>query len=673
MQISDKPVINDSRHLPVPMSSGMPSVQPHAIPAPPKSEIDVIDSLQRRWLLAAGIFIICTVVGYRLIRYYVKPMYQAETTVYISPNALKDNLDHVNEVSYALLINHQIVTVLHHDTLSAALQRLDAKGLHWQYAGEAEQAAIERLRYSLAVWRVPDSYEITIGVHGPNPTNLATIANTIAEAYLARGSGEFVSERSDRLAVLTRENAFVEKELNEKLDQVTQYSEKLQVVDLQRAAEFPDDAMLAQMRTALAEAHQKRIIAEQELAVDEKSNAAPEAEQIVMNDAATRTMLDGLLQRQSDLRLRLEGMLPANPLYNNTQKGLSSIDTQLHSVPAEMVSSIGLQLLDKRRNDVEQSQRIELALTDEFTHRLSDTQAASRQLREARAVNADIERLRAHLRDVQARIDALNLQAEMPGFLSMFSLARRPLQPQKNQKQKAFGTLLVFALILSLGVPIILDAGDPRIHNPTSIERILGLLPIGMTMESRPGREEFADEHMRRLVSGIQRCIARGAKTVLLTPLKFGSSDILAGEICKDLTERGFRPVLVHATRQMLIPKAVERIGGRAQISALGSYVQMLKAAEQDCDVVLISAPPLLLSSDTELLATEADVTLMIVDAGKSTRKDLERAGRLLERLNGGGVGAILTNVRVERAGRSLRSELRDLRILRSSPAGAET
>jgi hypothetical protein len=586
---------------------------------------------------------------------------------------LKDNLDHVNEVSYATLVNHQIVTVLHHETLNAALQRLSAKGLHWQQPGETEQAAIERLRYSLAVWRVPDSYEITIGAHGPNPTNLATIANTVAEAYLAKGSGEFVSERSDRLAVLTRENAFIEKELNEKLDHVTQYSEKLQVVDLQRAAEFPDDAVLAQMRTALAEAHQKRIVAEQLLAVDEKSNAAPEAEQIVMNDAATRTMLDGLLQRQSDLRLRLEGMLPANPLYKNTEKGLSSIDTQLQSVPAEMVSSIGSQLMDKRRNDVEQSLRIELALTDEFTHRLSDTQAASRQLREARAVSADIERLRAHLRDVQARIDALNLQAEMPGFLSMFSLARRPLQPQKNQKQKAFGTLLVFALILSLAVPVILDAGDPRIHNPTSVERILGLLPVGMTMESKPGREEFAEEHMRRLTSGIQRCIARGAKTVLLTPLKFGSSDILGDEICKDLTERGFRPVLVHATRQMLIPNAVERIGGRAQISALGRCVSMLKVAEQDCDVVLISAPPLLLSSDTELLATEADVTLMIVDAGKSTRKDVERAGRLLERLHGAGVGAILTNVRVERAGRSLRSELRDYRILRSSPAGAET
>jgi Mrp family chromosome partitioning ATPase len=99
----------------------------------------------------------------------------------------------------------------------------------------------------------------------------------------------------------------------------------------------------------------------------------------------------------------------------------------------------------------------------------------------------------------------------------------------------------------------------------------------------------------------------------------------------------------------------------------------MLKAAEQDCDVVLVSAPPLLLSSDAELLATEADVTLIIAQAGKTTRKDLERAGRLLERLHVAGVGAILTNVRIERAGRLLRNELRDHKILRTASAGAET
>jgi polysaccharide biosynthesis transport protein len=281
--------------------------------------------------------------------------------------------------------------------------------------------------------------------------------------------------------------------------------------------------------------------------------------------------------------------------------------------------------------------------------------------------------LRTHLRDVQARIDSLNLQAEMPGFLSVFSVAQRPLQPLKNQKQKAWGTLLALALALSLVIPVILDAADSRIQNPASVERVLGLLPVGMTIESKPGREDFVDEHRRRLASGIQRCIARGAKTVLLTPLKFGVSDNLAADIAKDLTERGFRPVVVHATREMLTPNAVERIAGRAQISALGRYVSMLKVAEQDYDVFLISAPPLLLSSNAELLATEADVTLIIAEAGKTTRKDLERAGRLLERLHVAGVGAILTNVRVERAGRLLRSELKDHTILRMAPAGMET
>ena len=668
MHIPDK-----QPNLPLPISSGVPAVQPRPILPPDKSEIDILDSLQRRWLLAAGIFIIFMAVGYRFIRHFVKPTYQAETTVYVSPSALKDNLDHVNEVSYATLINHQILTVLHYDTLSAALRRLEATGHHWKRPGETEQAAIERLRYMISVWRVPDSYEITIGAHGNTPTDLAAIANAVAQAYLAKGSGEFISERSGRLAVLTRENAFVEKKLNEKLDDVARYSEKLQVVDLQRASTFPDDSVLAQMRMAVLSAHQKRIEAEQQMEVDEKSNAAAEAEQVVMNDAAARSMMDGLLQKQSDLRLRLDGMLPANPLYKTAERGLSSIDNQLHSVPTEMVRAIGAQLMDKRRVDLDQSRRIERALADELTVRLRDMESSSRELREARALNEDIERLRTHLRDVQARIDSLNLQAEMPGFLSVFSVAQRPLQPLKNQKQKAWGTLLALALALSLSIPVILDAADSRIQNPASVERVLGLLPVGMTIESKPGREDFVDEHRRRLASGIQRCIARGAKTVLLTPLKFGVSDNLAADIAKDLTERGFRPVVVHATREMLTPNAVERIAGRAQISALGRYVSMLKVAEQDYDVFLISAPPLLLSSNAELLATEADVTLIIAEAGKTTRKDLERAGRLLERLHVAGVGAILTNVRVERAGRLLRSELKDHTILRMAPAGMET
>jgi succinoglycan biosynthesis transport protein ExoP len=667
MLIPEKQPLKDSRELAGNASSSAVP-QPQVIPAPSKSEIDILDTLQRRWLLSLAIFVCVVGAGFRLIRHYVHPTYQAQTTVYVSPNALKDYAEHVNELSYVTLINQQILTVLHYDTLNAALRRLDASGQPFQRPGETEQAAIERLKNSIAVWRVPDSYEISIAASGPDPRNLARIANAVADAYLEQGRGGFVSERAGRLAVLTKDKQSVEAQLTDKLATAAKYSEKLQVVDLDRAATFPDDAVLAQMRVALSSARQKRIEAEQELAVDEPSGAAAEAEQFVMNDNATRNTIDVLLQRRSDLHARLDGMLPANPLYKSAQKELSTVDNQLSSIPADMARTIGTTLMNKLHTEVDQSRRIEQALGNEVTQDAMNLEQTSRELHDARALNADIERLRAHLRSVQEGIDALNLQTEMPGFLSIFSVAQRPLQPLKNQKQKAVGALLGLALALALFFPVILDAVDPRIHSPASVEKIVGFLPIGMTIQGKAGREQFAHEHLHRVATGIQRCMARGAKTVLLTPLKFGLPDGLSDEIAKVLTERGFRPVLVHAKRQAILPA-----DGQAQITALGRYNSILKRAEQDCDVVLVSAPPLLLSADAELLATEADVTLMIVQAGKSTRRDLERAARLLERLRVAGVGAILTSVRVERAGRLVKSDFRHYTRLMSLSAGSET
>jgi len=666
MLISDKQPIQGNRDLPV-SSAGMPSVQPNAAPPPVKSELDVLDSLQRRWILAAGIFVVLLAMGFGLIEHYVKPVYQAQTTIYVSPSALKDYAEHANELSYMTFINQQILTVLHYDTLSAALRLLDTKGQPFKNPGETEQAAVERLRLWISVWRVPDSYEISIAATGHDSTNLARIANAVADAYLEQGRGGFVSERSGRLGILTKEKDSAEQKLSEKLEAAAQFSEKLQVVDLDRASSFPDDAVLAQMRVALSAARQKRIQAEQELAVDEPTGAASEAEDIVMRDAVTRNRVDTLLQRQSDLRGRLDGMLPANPLYKSAQKELASVEGELHSIPSDLVRTIGAQLVNKLHTEVDQTRRIEAALGDEVSQDALNLEKTSRELHGARALNSDIERLRIHLRDVQEHIDALNMQAEMPGFLSVFSVAQKPLQPVKTQKRKAFGALLGLAFALSLCVPVLLDALDPRIHCPASVERVVGFLPIGMTIAGTPGREEFAKEHLHRVATGIQRFIARGGKTVLLTPLKFDLPDGLADEIAKVLIERGFRPALVYANRQ----ERTSNGAGQTQI-APGRYASILKRAPQDCDVVLISASPLLLSADTELLATEADVTLMIVQSGKSTRNDLERAGRLLERLNVAGVGAVLTNVQVERAGRLVKSDFRDYMSLLALPAASE-
>jgi polysaccharide biosynthesis transport protein len=64
---------------------------------------------------------------------------------------------------------------------------------------------------------------------------------------------------------------------------------------------------------------------------------------------------------------------------------------------------------------------------------------------------------------------------------------------------------------------------------------------------------------------------------------------------------------------------------------------------------VLIDASPILISADTEYLARVADGTVLIVQSGRTTRAQLNRAAKLLERLDVPGVAVTLNRVSRDR------------------------
>jgi Mrp family chromosome partitioning ATPase len=78
----------------------------------------------------------------------------------------------------------------------------------------------------------------------------------------------------------------------------------------------------------------------------------------------------------------------------------------------------------------------------------------------------------------------------------------------------------------------------------------------------------------------------------------------------------------------------------------------------QEREVLIMDAPALILCAETERLALEADITLIVVQACKNTRQDLLRAARSIERIRVPAIGVILDNVEVARAGSTLRRDL---------------
>jgi hypothetical protein len=68
----------------------------------------------------------------------------------------------------------------------------------------------------------------------------------------------------------------------------------------------------------------------------------------------------------------------------------------------------------------------------------------------------------------------------------------------------------------------------------------------------------------------------------------------------------------------------------------------------------------LLISAETEYLVRAADVTILVAEAGKTSKRKLTRCARLLERLDVAGVAAVINKVRLLRAETDLRHDLQE-------------
>ncbi len=625
-----------------------------------------MDSLERHWRLSVFVFLLVAGLGTLWAYKTMKPVYQAETTIYIPPDMVRDDTaEGVAAQPYPTFVNQQIMSILHYDTLSDAIHQLSNKGTPWRLPGENERNAVDRLRKTLDVQRVVDSYEVSIQIANSDPRMAAAIVNTVATSFLESGTRPDASGRTDRGSVLYIQRAALQKELQQQQDLRARLSESLQVVNLHQNTLLPDDEVLVQLRRSLAAAHAARLQAEEHLQ-EGQATLATDAEQIANANPAAASVTSNLLQKQFELRERIKSMTPSHPFRKQAEAELAAIDTELQNGPGgDRIPKVTAQLLAKYKAQVEESRRVENDLTQEINAATANIPNMARNLGQAEIVNADIARIQEHLTRVESQLEEISLRNSTGGSMRIFSSAQPPEWPIKSQRMKALATVFAAALLLGLALPVGLDLLDSRIYDPASIERILGFPVVGMTIARTPKIEAFADEHLRRLIAGIERGIAEGARTVLLTGLKQPVPPSLMRDIARQLGDHKIN-VTVRPGRRRLDS---DFRGTNSQTRLIGPGVSLSEDLE-DCSVVLMDAPALVFSAETERLAAEADMTLVVVQAGMNTRPDLVRGARLLERLNVPAIGVILQDVRVERAGRSLRRDLKEYMAMQRQLAG---
>jgi nucleotide-binding universal stress UspA family protein len=249
---------------------------------------------------------------------------------------------------------------------------------------------------------------------------------------------------------------------------------------------------------------------------------------------------------------------------------------------------------------------------------------------------------------------------------------------------------------------MVIDLLDPKIYTAGDIERVGGFHPLGTLLKDDEFSSELAAEYYFRLAAGIDHAIrTAGARTFVFTSLTEGSgTSTVVEKTSHKLIELGLRTLTIVASdadapviysnesrqnSELLVrprPLDSEELQyrpERSQNSALASFGDSAEGARRRAeheppapnpvaraihqagtqyDAVLIDSNPLLLSANTEYLARISDATVLIIASAEATKPQLNRAARLLERLNVPGVAIVLNKIAMARADRALKNDL---------------
>jgi cellulose biosynthesis protein BcsQ len=335
--------------------------------------------------------------------------------------------------------------------------------------------------------------------------------------------------------------------------------------------------------------------------------------------------------------------------------------------------------------EVNRTRSVEQQIEGQLLSQTHMATTAAPKFQQAKEVSKDIQRLQDSYSAVASRIRDLELESSSPGTIHLSSPAMVPLTPGKNRTLLYALGALIISLLAGVGSALLADALDPYVYTSRDVEQVIGFPPIGVLLDHDDFSSEASGQYLLRLAGGIQHARnSAGARTFLFTATASESGTTTVVEkLGRQLRNLGLNTLTVAATNidgkiayvrneGPVTPSEpgatrysdklrVQNSSGTSSPIYSGTFVsQILNEVKDDYDVVLVDASPILISADTEYLARVADGTVLIVQSGRTTRAQLNRAANLLERLDVPGVAVTLNRVSRDRVDPALVRDVED-------------
>lgn len=669
-------------------------------PAPLRSRLNVFRSVGRH----RGIAIVTAVVvslasGPVVYLRSIRPVYAAEALLNVSPmipkNLIEDREFQVPR--YDEFVNQQLAMVAREEVTLDALTRLKGRVTLWKRPSEGLRESAVRLGSSLSVKRVSNSTYIAIGLEAAQPDGLAEVVNAVAESYLARVKNQLFYGHETRLEVLSKHKVELNEEIRSKTELLSRWAKELGVTGLDSR---PSEAMTAVAEKSLGEARTRRIESEVRRASLKdrqdhlrQMDLRSEARAQLASDASFNGIRNALLVRKSELKAKMIGLTAEHEGRKALERSIAAIDADIAATEEEAMKRI-LVTFEQRResrlaeelqgaeSDLAQAKRVEEMLAAEAASQAIKASRFNSLYYDIQSVKQDVDRLSRQLAAVQDRIDFTKLETQGPGLIHLVAEAVRPDVPVKRSPLPVLALFLVAAASLGVAVPVLLDAADRRVRTPGDVEVCLRNVPLGWILERKEETESFVRDQIRRLALSLdrERKLYNRTQFSFMSLKSGGGTTRLLLDLGREFQTLGCRSVVVEANAFKPDPRISPGNGhpglasvltGSARVEAAilpsrNGLPDVLPVGNTggnrflpDCrnlrsvldqlmgryDVVLVDSPPLLVSSDAELLAGRTHGAVLVVEAEKTRSGELMRAIQILQQIGPPLIQVVLNRV----------------------------
>ena len=546
---------------------------------------------------------------------------------------------------------------------------------------------------------------ISVSFKSPYPAEVAQIVNAVVDSYVKYNASRKRSTSAEVLKILQNEKDKRNKELSEKLKAMMDFRREnvslafegeqgnIVVERLGKLSSVLTEAQLATIESKSAFESAKALISDP--AKFTQFTEAQRAKGVYVSTVSEKGVLMSKLdQLQLRLKDRLRQVTTEHPAVTSLENEIAHIRSQIDQMDAEFAQA-QLAVLEQQYNAAKEKEE-QIATYYEEQRQL--TLNLNEQLAQYTILQSEWEQTKKLCDILSDRIKEVNVTEDVGALnISILENARPANNPSEPQKGRYLGIALVIGFMLGCTLALLRDWMDQTLRSTDEVSSILGVPVLGVvpsmhgerSIVARGRKVHFepnsrAAEAYRAIRTSVFFGVPEGkAKTILITSAEsLEGKTTLASNLAITMAQAGQKTLLLDAdfrnpmqyqvfemngsdglvsllSGTTTLERAIQASGieglellpcktqlvNSAEIINSKSFAKLVKDLSDRYDRVIIDSPPVLPVTDAQILAAISDVTLLVLRADKSTRKNsrLARDGLL-------SVGAHLLGVVVNNA-----------------------